>query len=161
VTASRQWGSFRSHGHRAVVTAVDVAERLAKAADRLLDPYALSLAQFNLLTVLMSEAEGLPQSALGTRLVVSRANITGLVRRMLRRGLCRVESEPGDARVKRVRITPAGMRLVDRIEPAYFREIERVTGTMAAGELRKLAELLERVRAGMDPGRPATPPTRR
>lgn len=41
--------------------------RLTKAADRFLGSYRLTLAQFNLLTVLMAEPEGLPQFRLGGR----------------------------------------------------------------------------------------------
>ena len=41
--------------------------------------------------------------------------------------------------------------VLDRIEGPYFREIERVTGGLGGSELQELAELLERVSAGMAP----------
>jgi len=139
------WAEFRTAGHRAIVMTVRVAERLSKAADRFLQPYKLSLAQFNLLVVLMADPRGLPQARIGQRLVVSRANVTGLVRRMIQRGLVRVESDPGDARLKVVHLTPAGMRIVEQIEGPYFREIDRLTRPLTAGRLKALGDLLDRL----------------
>jgi MarR family 2-MHQ and catechol resistance regulon transcriptional repressor len=139
------WTEFVSSGHRAVVTTVRVAERLTKAADRFLKPYRLTLAQFNLLAVLMQEAEGLPQSRIGARLVVSRANVTGLLRRMKSRGLCETHSDESDARIKNVRITASGAKLMDRIAPAYFKEIDRLTQPLRDGDLARVSEALDRL----------------
>jgi DNA-binding MarR family transcriptional regulator len=139
------WSSFRFPGHRAVVTTVQVAERLSKAADRFLAHYKLTLAQFNFLAILRQEPAGIHQSEIGARLVVSRANITGLVGRMKQAGLCRVVSDPQDARLKRIRITAAGDRLIDRIEGPYLAEIRRITRSFSAGEMEQLSETLDRL----------------
>lgn len=146
---SYDWGTYRDAGHRLVVTAVLVAERLAKTADRFLRPFRLTLAQFNLLAVLVPHRHGLPQSRIGAELVVSRANVTGLVRRMKGRGLCRVDPDPADERVKRVRITPAGRTLLDRIERPYFREIGRLTRRLSVPEMKRGAKLLDRLASGI------------
>lgn len=143
------WSSFRFPGHRAVVTTVQVAERLSKAADRFLAHYRLTLAQFNFLAVLKQEPEGIHQSEIGARLVVSRANITGLVGRMKQAGLCRVVSDPLDARLKRIRITAAGDRILDRIEGPYLEEIRRVTRSISAADLEALSSTLDRLLAAL------------
>lgn len=144
-----RWGTFRNPGHRLAVTAFRTGERLGKGADRFLRPYRLSLAQFNLLAELAAHPEGLAQSAIGTFLVVSRANVTGLVGRMARRGLCRTKAVPGDRRVKIVRATGAGLRLLRSIERPYFREIDRFTRGLKAAEKMRLSAALDGLLASM------------
>lgn len=142
---SYNWKTYRSAGHHLLESAVQIGEQLAKAADRFLKPYRLTLAQFNLLAVLAGEAEGIPQSRIGSRLTVSRANITGLVRRMKARGLCRTVSDPDDSRVKLVRITPAGEKLIQKIEAPYFREIGRLTKSIRESDMKRAVETLLRI----------------
>lgn len=141
----RTWTTDRKPGHRFLVTTVRVAGRLAKAADRFLKPYHLTMAQFNLLVVLTENQEGCSQTRIGDELVVSRADITGLVRRMRQRGLCRTSADPSDARVKRVQITPAGQRLTRLIRGPYFAEIARLTGSLDEAEMIRVADTLDRL----------------
>lgn len=144
--SGHDWSVWHGPGHRLVVTAVHVSACLSKAADRYLRKWRLTLAQFNILVVLLQQRHGLPQAHLGERLVVSRANVTGLVRRMKALGLVRIVGEEGDARIKRVQITPAGTRLMRRIERPWFREIDRLTGSLNARELDPAADLLDRLK---------------
>ena len=147
--ARHNWKTFRSPGHRLVLTAVRVSERLKRAADRFLRPYRLSLPQFNLLAVLYANPAGAQQSKIGEVFTVSRANVTGLVRRLKARGLCRVEASPRDARVKTVRITPQGVSLLHRIEKPYFVEIRRITDALAGKSMEETSDLLERLGRGL------------
>ena len=137
------WTAFKNAGHRAVVTTVRVAERLSKAADRFLANYDLSLAQFNLLTILASRPEGLAQSEIGDALVVSRANVTGLVSRLKARELVSISGTEKDARIKCVRITTSGARLIDSIQSPYFEEIKRITRVLKSSDLKMLSDQLE------------------
>ncbi|MBI4605351.1 MAG: MarR family transcriptional regulator [Planctomycetes bacterium] len=143
------WTTFRNPAHRLVVTAVRAAEQLAKAADRFLKGYRLTIAQFNFLVVLMAEREGIPQSRIGERLVVSRANVTGIVGRLKARGLVKIASDPEDSRVKRVSITPAGARLIERILAPYFREIDRIARSLEGPEMESAALVLTRLAGGL------------
>lgn len=140
------WRSFRNPGHRLVLTTVRVSERLKKAADQFLRRFRLSLAQFNLLAVLSANPEGIPQSRIGDEFTVSRANVTGLVRRGAARRLCRVEPSPRDGRVKLVRITREGSALLRRIEGSYFAEIRRITRRVRDADALRAAETLDRLR---------------
>ena len=126
-----------------VVTTVRVAERLVKAADRFLKPHDLTVAQFNLLAVLSTEPDGLAQVRIGEMLVVSRANVTGLVRRLMASGLCRIREDPSDARVNKVVITPAGRKRLDRIQEGYFREIDRLTRTLTKAQMEGVSNTLD------------------
>lgn len=140
-----KWAVSRGEGHRMVITIVRTAERLQKEADRFLRDYGVTLTQFNLLVVLAANPSGLPQSEIGQQLVVSRANVTGLVGRLKRLGLCDVKVDPDDGRIKRVRVTPRGRRLLDRIDQPYFREIDRLTGGFTPSMLKRVSDTLERL----------------
>ncbi|HTL51040.1 MAG TPA: MarR family transcriptional regulator [Planctomycetota bacterium] len=139
------WSRFYSEGHRLLVLAIRVAEQLGKAGDRFLKPYRITLVQLNILTVLSTVPDGLPQSKLSERLVVSRANVTGLVRRLKALGLCKTVGNPNDARIKTVRLTPAGRKLLDRLETGYFTEIERITACFKEAEKKSASDLLDRL----------------
>ncbi|HZN58176.1 MAG TPA: MarR family transcriptional regulator [Planctomycetota bacterium] len=143
------WTTHNNSAHKLVVTTVQIGERLTKAADRFLKPFRLTVAQFNFLTVLMSATDGLPQTRIGDRLVVSRANVTGIVRRLKSRGLVQVERDPTDSRLKKVSITPAGARLVRRIEGPYFAEIDRVASGLKPGEAESVSLALTKLAEGL------------
>ena len=145
----RTWPKHRTPGHELVVTTVRVAGRIGKAADRFLERYDLSLAQFNILTVLATHPQGLPQTRIGDELVVSRANVTSLVRRLLARGLVRIAEEAGDARVKKVQNTPQGGRLLQEIEGPYLTEIRRITKTLRAAGARGALRTLRQIEEGL------------
>jgi MarR family 2-MHQ and catechol resistance regulon transcriptional repressor len=144
-----KWSVSRSEGHRLVVTIVRTAERLQKEADRFLRDYGITVAQLNLLIILAADREGASPSRIGQQLVVSRANVTGMVSRLKRLGLCRVEPDPADGRIKRVRLTTRGRRLLDRIDDPYFREIDRLTGGLTASRLKSVSDTLDRLVAGL------------
>jgi MarR family 2-MHQ and catechol resistance regulon transcriptional repressor len=146
---SYDWSQFTTSGHRLVVTAVRASEQLAKAADRFLAAFDLSLAQFNILTVLSIRPDGIPQVELGNQLVVSRANVTGLVQRLAARKLCATVQDSSDGRVKRVHLTPAGRRLLDRIEEPYLRRIERLTSRLRNTDMDDASSLLEELVQGL------------
>lgn len=139
------WDEFRSEGHRMLITVVRAAGRIQKRAERFLREYGVTVAQFNVLAILADNPEGVTPSAIGDELVVSRANMTGLLARMKRDGLCRVEPDPSDGRVKRISVTPRGRRLLDRIEEPYFSEVGRVTAGLSETRLRQVSSALDRL----------------
>lgn len=132
-----------------MVTTLRVGERLAKAADRFLKPFGLTVAQFNFLAILVAAPDGMPQSRVGERLVVSRANVTGIVQRLKSRGLCRTVLDAADDRVKKVAITTAGARLIRKIEERYFAEIDRVARSLKDHEMRSASDVLNRLNGGV------------
>jgi MarR family 2-MHQ and catechol resistance regulon transcriptional repressor len=136
---------FRNEGHRALITVVQAAGRIQKEAERFLREFGVTVAQFNVLVILADQPDGVTPSAIGDRLVVSRANVTGLLGRMKRDGLCRIEPDPEDGRVKRITVTPRGRRLLGRIEGPYFAEVERVTGVLSDTRLRGVSDALDRL----------------
>ena len=147
---SYDWSRVRGSGHRLLVWIARAGAGVAKSADRFLRPHGLTLSQLDLLAILFAEPDGIPQARLGEELSVSRANVTGVVRRLQRRGLVLVGRDASDARVRRVRIAARGKALLRRIEPAYFRAVRRTVRGISAADLDAAAGVLRKIgdRAG-------------
>jgi MarR family 2-MHQ and catechol resistance regulon transcriptional repressor len=122
----------------------DVAQtRLARE----LANHGLSPSGFNVLTILRNfKLRGCPLHELGELLLVSRANITGVVDSLEQRGLVERVADKGDRRVRIARITPAGSALVKSILPSHYAEIRDMCSTLADSEKALVTDLLAKLR---------------
>jgi DNA-binding MarR family transcriptional regulator len=139
-------------GHQAVLGVMLTGEMLAKEGSRLLRPFKLTDSQFNVLMLLKYQGEddgGVSQTRLGRMLLVNRSNVTGLVDRLEQARLLERVAAAGDRRVKRVRLTAAGRKVVERAEQAYFARIEEVTGALNEDDMKRLGEALAIIRQGI------------
>ncbi len=145
---------IETRAHEAMLGIFVTASLLAKEAERVLQPSGLTQAQFDILMLLRYQtADGsADQTTLGRMLVVNRSNVTGLVDRMERDGLVTRTGDPRDRRVKRVRMTPAGARVLARAEPAYAARTREVVAGLALAELTALCRSLEAVRSALREG---------
>lgn len=142
MASKHDWSEYDSPGHELVVTTVRVAEQISKAADRFLKPFGLTLTQFNILTVLSSHPEGMAQTQIGDELVVSRANVTIVLRRMIKAGLCEIREESTDARVKKVVLTVTAEKLLSQIRKPYLAEIQRISKNVAGDKAQQFLKTL-------------------
>jgi DNA-binding MarR family transcriptional regulator len=140
--------------HEAVLSIFVTASLLGKEADRVLQGFGLTQAQFDILMLLRYQtADGsADQTTLGKMLVVNRSNVTGLVDRMERGGLVTRIGDPADRRVKRVRMTPAGARVLERAEQAYAARTREVVAGLTPANLATLCRSLEAVRTALREG---------
>jgi MarR family 2-MHQ and catechol resistance regulon transcriptional repressor len=123
---------------------------LSPFIDAALRDLHLTGAQMNALLVLRDAGpEGLPLSEIGRRLVVTKANVTGLMDRLERQELIRRDSDSPDRRVIRACLTQHGTELLQQALP----ERDRVVGDLLAGltpdEKTTLIGLLTKVRRGL------------
>ena len=106
----------------------------------------LTSAQLNTLLVLRAAgAEGLLMSEIGRRLVVTKANVTGLIDRLERQGMV-ARAENDDRRATVVRLTEAGTELLDRAMPRHAEWLAELTGCLTDEEKRTLVRLLAKLR---------------
>ncbi len=138
-----------SQAHEAALATVLTGLLLEREAWLLLRPYGLTDSQFNVLYLLRDQCgpDGtLNQTELGRMLVVNRSNVTGLVDRMEQAGWVQRLDDPDDRRVKRIQLTPAGRRLLDRVDDVYMERVEAVMQALSGKEQRQLCRLLEKIR---------------
>ncbi len=132
---------------------VAVFVRVEKAADRLLQRLAASLkpsgltpAQYNVLRILRGAGPaGLPCGEIGARLINHDPDVTRLLDRLEKRGLTGRLRGAEDRRVDEAHILPAGLSLLDELDPVIDEFHRSTLGHLTVEELRDLARLLGRV----------------
>jgi DNA-binding MarR family transcriptional regulator len=85
---------------------------------------------------------------------LSKANATGLVDRLLRRGLVDRRHGEEDRRVVLVRLSPAGQDAARRIVAAHRRGLARMMRRIPEGNLAVFMETLEQLAIGLSEPRP-------
>ncbi len=141
---------IQSRPHEAALNVVFTASLLAREAWLFLRPHGLTDSQFNVLHLLRFQTGpdgAVNQTQLGRMLLVNRSNVTGLVDRMEQAGWLERVDDPEDRRMKRIRLTPAGRKLIDRLDKAYTRKVETIMGVLSEREQSELCRLLEKIRA--------------
>jgi MarR family 2-MHQ and catechol resistance regulon transcriptional repressor len=121
------------------VTANHLARRLAE--------HGLSLSAFNLLMILnRSGNHGCPLYEIGELLLVSRANITGLMDCLERKGLVERVSDKRDRRVRVATITQKGGALLESLLPSHYSEVRLICSRLSSAEKSQLRALLTKLR---------------
>jgi len=142
---------FVSTAHELTIGVLRTAAAVQRGLDRGLEGSGLSGAQYNVLRILRGAGpDGLPTLAIRDRLIQAAPGITRLVEKLARAGyLSRSRSTP-DRRQVICCITPTGLALLERIDPAEHRAIERVGARLTREEQRALVDLLDKLRRESD-----------
>jgi DNA-binding MarR family transcriptional regulator len=139
-----------------------LAGAVRSAIERLVADRGLpSMAAFNVLSVLAGDPAPLRPSVVASRMMVTRATITGLLDSLARRGLVRRLASGDDGRTRPVSITPAGRRITTRLVPEMHRFERELLSVLDRDEREALlvvvarlqqrtAELAPGARAGID-----------
>ncbi|MBN9415101.1 MAG: MarR family transcriptional regulator [Candidatus Eremiobacteraeota bacterium] len=112
-----------------------------------LQKFGLSSSAFNLLTILdKQENQCLALHEIGRLMVTSRANITGLIDSLVKKGVVDRVPHESDRRIKLAKLLPAGRRLLREVKPIHIRLIGQLTSTLSAEERGALIGLLKKLR---------------
>ena len=115
-----------------------------------LSDFGLSKSTLNILLILRhGPAEGMQLHGLGELLLVSRANVTGLIDNLQERGLVKRVVDEHDRRSRFAVITPEGQALVDQLMPVHIRAVRRMMQDLTDQEKRDLVQLLRKVRLSL------------
>jgi DNA-binding MarR family transcriptional regulator len=107
----------------------------------------LSATQYNVLRILRGSPEGLACGEIGNRMITRDPDITRLLDRLEARTLISRSRETKDRRTVVTRITPEGLKLLDRLDEPV-QELHRMQlGHLGRTRLKALCELLRRARS--------------
>jgi DNA-binding MarR family transcriptional regulator len=115
-----------------------------RALSQDLAPLGLKCVQYDLLAVAF-RFPGLTQQELADKLVVGRSNMSMLLPGLIQRGLIERRGDPGDARLKRLHLTEAGLALTKAAMQVQVGVIERMMGALSAEECDALGDMMRRV----------------
>ncbi len=106
--------------------------------------YDITSPQFGVLETL-AHLGPLKMCAIAEKLLMSGANVTGVVDRLEEKGLVQRVMEAGDRRTYRIHLTGAGGKLIAAIFPQHAELIRQATHALSAKEKRTLAALLKKL----------------
>ena len=115
----------------------------------ILRPLELEPGEFALLRAVAAN-DGEPQNALAERLHISPSWMVAIVDDLERRELLERRPHARDRRVRTLRLTAAGTKLMRQAERRAQQFDRQVADPLSETELEQLLELLQRVAAGLD-----------
>lgn len=145
----KQSRPFARLASEAMVSVLRTAAVLEHAIGEALKPFGLTGTQYNVLRILRGAgASGLCGREVGQRLVSQVPDVSRLLERMAEQGLIVRERDENDRRHVTARITPAGLALLDEVEPRLA-EVERARfDGLDEARLRELVDVLATIRLG-------------
>lgn len=106
--------------------------------------YEITPPQFGVLETL-AHLGPLKMCELAEKLLMSGANVTGVVDRLEEKGLVQRVMEADDRRTYRIHLTTLGGKLIAEIFPKHAEKIRQLTRTLSAKEKRELTALLKKL----------------
>ena len=128
----------------AIVALMQAADAARRAMVRSLQPFDLTLPQFNVLTILLHHDE-LPTFQIAARMVEATPGITRLVSTLDAKGYVRRSQSKGDRRQQLCALTAAGRRLVKSAIPPFSTAQQRLIADLNRAESQQMTDLLQRV----------------
>lgn len=114
-------------------------------SDQLAGAFGLTQQQWTLLSVLSEAEHGMKMTDLGKILLVTKANMTGMIDRLERYGYVRRMTDAKDRRITYVVIEEKGRRFLQEIQLAKKVFLEGVFQSFSGEEQRQLLDMLQRI----------------
>jgi DNA-binding MarR family transcriptional regulator len=139
---------FRSKKQEATIALLRTASVVGRALGRVLEPWSLSLAQYNALRIIRGAGSGgIATLAIRERMIEEGTTITRILDKLEEAGYISRERSDPDRRQVLCVATSAGARLLDKIDPAIDAADEEAVASLSAKEISQLIDLLDAIRA--------------
>ena len=136
-----------SLNREALISIIKTSSMLLRLSDRFFAQFGTTDIQFNILMLLKNvSSEGLSQQELSEQMVVTKSNIVGLIDRMEKQDLVKRKAHPTDRRFNQIVITQKGKKLLEKVEPHYYQEVDRMMAALNLSEKKILMEATAKVR---------------
>jgi DNA-binding MarR family transcriptional regulator len=120
---------------------------LHQCVSKYMAEYGLSKSTFNVLMLLRhGPVEGMQLHDLGEMLLVSRANVTGLISHLEEKGYVTREVDEQDRRARYAKVTRKAEMLLDEFTPIHYDNISGLMNELSTAEKAQLVGLLTKVR---------------
>jgi DNA-binding MarR family transcriptional regulator len=143
----KQTRPFRSRAQEATMALLRTSNDLRRRLDGIVAAAGITSQQYNVLRILRGAKAPLPTMEIAERMVDQTPGITRHVNNLEERGLLRREPWPGDKRQVLCQITPAGLRLLERLEPAIDEFDEAMASRLTPQQIDGLIEALDLIRS--------------
>ncbi len=109
----------------------------------------LTPAQFDVVATL-GNTDGMNPKSLGARTLITKGTLTGVIDRLLAKGLVRRDPDPQDGRGQIVRLTDQGQAVFEQVFPAHGRHLREVFDRIAAADLAHAEAALRAIRGAFE-----------
>ena len=147
---------FESRYPNSSAAATECAMNLVLTADlltsqiaKLVQPFDLTPASGLVLSMLADSEAPLPPHEIASRLIITRATVTGLVDSLERRGYVQRRSHPSDRRMTLVEITKKGYRVANAFRPIVHQHQKEWLQILSEQEQQQLIDALHRLQAAL------------
>lgn len=142
---------FRSPAQRAGIGLLRAADLFRRRLSRVAEAEEITLQQFNVLRILRGAgADGLPTLAVAERMIERTPGVTRLLDRLESEGWVDRTRCQEDRRRVIATITESGRALLSRIDEPLARAEESAFEELDSDRLRRLGEILDDVRGGLE-----------
>lgn len=153
-------GHIRQHGREnpefdlaaaeSVLNLLFTYDLLHQCTAKYMAEYGLSKSTFNVLMLLRhGPPEGMQFHDLGEMLLVSRANITGLISHLEEKGYVTRVVDETDRRARYAKVTEKAQALLDNFIPVHYGNLGILMNDLSAADKHQLTNLLTKVRASI------------
>lgn len=122
-----------------------VIARIDRLIEQRLQRYGLTRPQLTML-MLLCKAHGPTQKECTEALLVDKANVSGILDRLVRAGLVERRADPADERYNRIYLTPRGRDVAHRAKEAAAEVLEEFFAPVPESDQRTLRAILDRLR---------------
>ncbi|MDD5261808.1 MAG: MarR family transcriptional regulator [Methylacidiphilales bacterium] len=129
-------------GHEVLLAFLAASNTMSRKSDAFFSRFKITPAQFNVLNLAMTHGGTIAQKELVSGLLVGKASVSIVLRRMLRDGLLTQKPDPADLRKSVITLTSKGKKQWKRTAPEYGKAVERIFGEYNAKELKEFQKLL-------------------
>ncbi len=151
-----QWQRERPDLDASPIGIIGRISRLARELEQRLEPvyreHGLEPGWYDVLATLRRSGPPyrLRPSEFSGALMLTSSGTTKRLDRLEQAGLIERAPDPGDRRGTLISLTAAGRKLVDAVSDAHLANERRLLATLTAAERRQLADLLRKLRLGLD-----------
>jgi len=144
--SSSKYQSDLSIDEKVLMGVIRTAESFKRVFSAIFKKYDLSFPQYNILRVLDASTNGQSRITEVSRIMlVPGANMTGLAKRLERRGFILRKSDAKDERVTLLEITPKGKATLKKIEKDRDQGLEKILQGISVKEKQTLVDQVRRL----------------
>ena len=130
----------------AILNLMVAADSVRDLFDNACSELGITISQYNVLRILRGiHPEGHSRSEIARRMIERAPDVTRLIDRLEKQGFVARDRTERDRRLSISRITPAGLELLDRLEPRVRRVHEQIAGRLSLADQRELSRICEGV----------------
>lgn len=131
---------------KVMVALVKASEVYKKDSDIIYKNYGLTFSQYNVLRVLNNSKDGQNTVTVASKIMlVSGPNMTGIAKRLEKKGFILRKHDSKDERITLLEITPKGKRILENIKAAHEENIRNYLRKFSSEEKNGLLEDLKRI----------------